>query len=179
MTSDPFQNRCTKMTYQSRVTMLNCLCFSGLEHIHQRCIQWNKNHFWTPSVGVLQGWCGLPHLPLSAQVGKTYSWCMWSGQVILPICPHKPYIRWPRVLNVLQLKKTHANRKSTSKLWKHQFDNTCTANTHGTIKYRNTLQILANKNKFGCVASMCSTFLYLFVLRVFAVFLYLVVLRVF
>ncbi len=37
------------------------------------------------------------------------------------------YLQWPRELNALQLKKTHANRKSTSKLIKHlhHFDSTC------------------------------------------------------
>ncbi len=37
----------------------------------------------------------------------------------------------------LQLQKTHANRKSTSKLRKqlHQFDSTCAANTLNTTKY--------------------------------------------
>ncbi len=40
--------------------------------------------------------------------------------------------------------KTHANRKNICKLReKHLFDNTCAANTHNAIKYRNSLQILA------------------------------------
>jgi len=52
-------------------------------------------------------------------------------------------LRWPRELNALHLKKTRANRKSTSKLIKHlhQFDNTCSAKVHNATKYRNTLQI--------------------------------------
>ncbi len=43
----------------------------------------------------------------------------FSGKVFL-----KHYLRWLRELNVLQLQKTHANRKSTSKSRKdfHQFD---------------------------------------------------------
>ncbi len=58
------------------------------------------------------------------------------------------FLRWPRELNALQLQKTHANRKSTSKSWKHlhQFDSRCckcsqhkqikkrTANAHNTTK---------------------------------------------
>ncbi len=57
-------------------------------------------------------------------------------------CPVRAKVKWPRELNVLQLKKTNANRKSTSKLREHlhQFDNTCAANTHNTTKYRNALQ---------------------------------------
>ncbi len=37
------------------------------------------------------------------------------------------FLRWPRELNALQLQKTHANRKSTSKSRKHlhQFDSRC------------------------------------------------------
>ncbi len=59
------------------------------------------------------------------------------------------YRRWPRELNALQLQKTHANRKSTSKSRKHihHFDSRwwkCsqhkqikkhTANAHNTTKY--------------------------------------------
>ncbi len=46
------------------------------------------------------------------------------------------YLRWLRELNGLQLKKTDANRKSTSKLRKHlhQFDNKCAVNTQNTEK---------------------------------------------
>ncbi len=55
-----------------------------------------------------------------------------------------------------------ANRKNTCKLRKHfrQFDNTHAANAHNTTKKRNALQI----NVFVCVVSICSAFLYLFVL---------------
>ncbi len=51
-------------------------------------------------------------------------------------CPVRAKVKWPRELNVLQLKKTNANRKSTSKLREHlhQFDNTCAANTHNQIQ---------------------------------------------
>ncbi len=58
-------------------------------------------------------------------------------------------LRWPRELNALQLQKTYANRKSTSKSRKHlhQFDSRCckcsqrkqikkrAANAHNTTKY--------------------------------------------
>ncbi len=53
-------------------------------------------------------------------------------------------LRWLRELNALQLQKTHANKKSTSKLRKHlhRFDSTHAANPHSTCKSRNTLQII-------------------------------------
>ncbi len=47
------------------------------------------------------------------------------------------HVRWPREINVLQLQKTHANRKSTSKARKHlhQFDSRCCKCTqHKQIK---------------------------------------------
>uniref|UniRef100_A0A9J8CQ78 Fucolectin tachylectin-4 pentraxin-1 domain-containing protein n=1 Tax=Cyprinus carpio carpio TaxID=630221 RepID=A0A9J8CQ78_CYPCA len=37
-------------------------------------------------------------------------------------------------LNALQLQKTQANRKNTSRKHLHQFDNTCPANAHNTTK---------------------------------------------
>ncbi len=46
-------------------------------------------------------------------------------------------LRWPRELNVLQLQRTHANRKSTSKSRKHlyQFDSRCCkCSQHNQIK---------------------------------------------
>ncbi len=59
------------------------------------------------------------------------------------------FVGWPRELNALQLQKTHVNRKSTSKSRKHlhQFDSRCCKCSH----------------LFGCVVSICSAFLYLFV----------------
>ncbi len=63
-------------------------------------------------------------------------------------------VRCPRELNALQLQKTHANRKSTSKLRKYlQFDSTCAANTHNTTKYRNALQN-TNKCKYNNVVQI-------------------------
>ncbi len=47
------------------------------------------------------------------------------------------YVRWPRELNALQLQKTHANRKSTSKSRKHfhHFDSRwCKCSQHKQIK---------------------------------------------
>ncbi len=47
------------------------------------------------------------------------------------------HVRWPREINVLQLQKTHANRKSISKSRKHlhQFDSRCCKCTqHKRIK---------------------------------------------
>ncbi len=75
-------------------------------------------------------------------------------------------IRWPRELNALQLQKTHANRKSTSKSRKHfhHFDSRCckcsqrkqikkhAANAHNTTKYI----LFAARFFFGCVVSICS-----------------------
>ncbi len=69
-----------------------------------------------------------------------------------------------------------ANRKkNTCKLRKHfrQFDNTHAANAYNTTKKRNALQIkciclccehLQCVSLFVCVVSICSAFLYLFVL---------------
>ncbi len=70
----------------------------------------------------------------------------WMRDIILnKIWPERRYfwvcfgglkLWWLRELNALQLQKTHANIKSTSKLRKHlyQFDNTCAANAHNTNK---------------------------------------------
>ncbi len=47
-------------------------------------------------------------------------------------------LRWPRELNALQLQKTHANRKSTSKSRKpfHHFDSRwCKCSQHNQIHY--------------------------------------------
>ncbi len=76
-------------------------------------------------------------------------------------------LRWPRELNALQLQKTHANKKSTSKLRKHLhcFDSTHAANPHNTCKLRNAQQMLTTQPNtfylqrvsfFGCVVSICS-----------------------
>ncbi len=76
------------------------------------------------------------------------------------------FLRWPREVNALQLQKTHANRKSTSKSRKHfhPFDSRwwkCsqhkqikkhTANTHNTTKSI----LFAARFFFGCVVSICS-----------------------
>ncbi len=76
------------------------------------------------------------------------------------------HLRWPRELNALQLQKTHANKKSTSKSRKHfhHFDsrwckcsqhkqiNKHTANPHNTTKYI----LFAAHFFFGCVVSICS-----------------------
>ncbi len=78
-------------------------------------------------------------------------------------------LRWPRELNALQLQKTHANRKNTSKLRKqlNQFDNTRAANAHNTTKQRNALPIkcfiwlccehLQSVYLLVCVVSICCT----------------------
>ncbi len=51
--------------------------------------------------------------------------------------PWRCFLRWPRELNALQLQKTHANRKRTSKSRKHfhQFDSRrCKCSQHKQIK---------------------------------------------
>ncbi len=75
-------------------------------------------------------------------------------------------LRWPRELNALQLQKTHANRKSTSKSRKHfhQFDSRwCKCSQHKQIKKHTTNAhnrskyiIFAARFFFGCVVSICS-----------------------
>ncbi len=74
-------------------------------------------------------------------------------------------VRWPRELIALQLQKTHANRKITSKSRKHfhHFDSRwykCSkhkqikkhaANAHNTTKYI----LFAVRFFFGCVVSIC------------------------
>ncbi len=64
------------------------------------------------------------------------------------------FLRWPRELNALQLQKTHANRKSTSKSQKHlnQFDSRC-------------CKILTTQTNKDLI---CSAFLYLVALWVFS-----------
>ncbi len=64
------------------------------------------------------------------------------------------FLQWPRQLNALQLQKTHANRKSTSKSRKHhQFNSRCCkCSQHNQIN--------------NCI---CSAFICLVVLWVFAV----------
>ncbi len=49
--------------------------------------------------------------------------------------PFLSSLRWPRELNALQLQKTHANKKSTSKSRKyfHQFDRWCKCSQHNQI----------------------------------------------
>jgi len=66
--------------------------------------------------------------------------------------PEKPVHVVLKRLNVLQLKKTHANSKNTSKLSKHlhQFDNICAANTQNATKYRHTVQILTTYIRLEC-----------------------------
>ncbi len=67
------------------------------------------------------------------------------------------FIRWPRELNALQLQKTHANRKSTSKSRKHlhQFDSRCSkCSQHNQI------------NNFICSAFLCLVVLWTSAARV-------------
>ncbi len=97
-----------------------------------------------------------------------YLYLTYSGMLCFYIFwdASESILRWPRELNVLQLRETHINRKNTSKLRKyHQFDNTCAANTHNATTCRNTLHMLS---VFGWDVSMCSAFLYLVALWVFA-----------
>ncbi len=64
---------------------------------------------------------------------------------LYPACKHLN-LRWPRELNALQLQKTHANRKSTSKSRKHfhNFDSRlCKCSQQKQIK--NTLQMLTTQ----------------------------------
>ena len=55
---------------------------------------------------------------------KIYTACYESKSPVQGV-----FLRWPWALTALQLKRTHAKRRNTSKLRKHlhQFDNTCAA----------------------------------------------------
>ncbi len=81
--------------------------------------------------------------------------CLRNGALCSYILPLSfgTNLRWPRELNALQLQKTHANRKSTSKSRKHlhQFDSRwCKCSQHNQINF------------------ICSVFLCLVVLWAFA-----------
>ncbi len=74
---------------------------------------------------------------------KNISMTIWSRCTNFLLCKDCcnlvdiSYLRWPRELNALQLQKTHANRKSTSKLRKdfHHFDSRwCKYSQHKQIK---------------------------------------------
>ncbi len=76
-------------------------------------------------------------------------------------------LRWPREINALQLQKTHANRKSTSKSRKHlhQCDRRCWKwSQHKQIKKHCKCSQHNQIKNF-----ICSAFLYLVVLWAFAV----------
>ncbi len=91
-----------------------------------------------------------------------------------PLAQHKmPIVRWSRELNALQLQKTDANRKSTSKSRKHfhHFDSRwwkCSqhkqikkhaANAHNTTKsfyVQRGFFLFAARFFFGCAVSICS-----------------------
>ncbi len=62
------------------------------------------------------------------------------------------FVWWPRELNMLQLQKTHANRKSTSKSRKHlhQFDSRCCK-----CSQHNPINNFICSSLFGCVVSIC------------------------
>ncbi len=67
-------------------------------------------------------------------------------------------IRWPRELNALQLQKTHANRKSTSKSRKHfhQFDSRwCKCSQRKQIKKHT-----AKCSQHNQIHFICSAFLF-------------------
>ncbi len=77
---------------------------------------------------------------------------VFMTMIIMPICSMLLYVvglqvqlRWPTELNMLQLQKTHANRKSTSKSRKYnQFDSRgCKCSQHNQI------------NHFICSTSIC------------------------
>ncbi len=77
----------------------------------------------------------------------------------------KAFLRWPRELNVLQLQKTHANRKSTSKSRNrfHHFDSRwCKCSQHKQIKKH------CKCSQHNQIHFICSAFLFLVVLWAFA-----------
>ncbi len=95
-------------------------------------------------------------------------WRFHSARAIrsAPLAQHKmPIVRWSRELNALQLQKTDANRKSTSKSRKHfhHFDSRWwKCSQHKQIKKHaanahNTTKLILCAARFF---SICSTFLF-------------------
>ncbi len=86
-----------------------------------------------------------------------------------------------------QIQKCTANTYNTTnietccKFSQHNQIQKCAANSCNTTKHKNTLQILKHNfiSVFGCVASICTAFLYLVVIHICSVFLYLGALWVF
>ncbi len=88
------------------------------------------------------------------ETNSSTSWMVWGWVNFKQIFN---FVRWPRELNALQLQKTHANRKSTSKSRKHlhQFDSKCCkCSQHNQIK------------NFICSAFLCLVVLWAFAARV-------------